>query len=159
MKDEGEGMRDEIDGVKHSVEQFTRTFHPSSLRLSSLALSYSEILKDHLARPRHVGEMRDADARAEQINPVCGDRLCLFMRLNEGRIEAASFLAYGCAPTLACGSALAEMLKGMTIEEAARISREDLTRALGGLPKRKQHAAALAIETLRTAIDSSQATK
>jgi nitrogen fixation NifU-like protein len=119
---------------------------------------YSEILKDHLARPRHAGEMTDADARAEQTNPVCGDRLSLFLKLRAGRIEAASFLAYGCAPTLACGSALVEMIEGMSIEEAARIEREDLTRALGGLPNRKQHAAALAIETLRTALDSLKAT-
>jgi nitrogen fixation NifU-like protein len=136
-------------------------FHLTSLRphSTSLALSYSEILKDHLARPRHAGEMRDADARAEQTNPVCGDRLCLFMRLRDGRIEAASFLAYGCAPTLACGSALAEMLEGMTIEEAGRITREDLTLALGGLPNRKRHAAALAVETLRAALDSARAKK
>jgi len=120
---------------------------------------YSEILKGHLASPRHVGEMREPDARAEQTNPVCGDRMCLFMRLSGGRVVAASFLAYGCAPTLACGSALAEMLEGMTLEEAARITRDDLTRALGGLPNRKQHAAALAIETLRAALDSSRATK
>lgn len=115
---------------------------------------YSEILKDHLASPRHVGEMTDANARAEQINPVCGDRLSLFMRLREGRIEAASFLAYGCAPTLACGSALVEMLQGMMVTDAARINREDLTRALGGLPSRKQHAAALAVETLRAALET-----
>ena len=120
---------------------------------------YSEILKDHLASPRHAGELTDANARAEQTNPVCGDRLALFMRLREGRIEAASFLAYGCAPTLACGSALAEMLQGMTVEDAARITREDLTRALGGLPNRKQHAAALAIETLRAALEASSETK
>src|SRR4051812_15447082 len=106
---------------------------------------YSEILKDHLARPRHAGEMKDADLSAEQTNPVCGDRLALFLKLRDEHIEAASFLAYGCAPTLACGSALVEMIEGMRIEEATRLKREDLTHALGGLPNRKQHAAALAI--------------
>jgi NifU-like protein involved in Fe-S cluster formation len=115
---------------------------------------YSEILKDHLARPRHAGQLPGANARAEQVNPVCGDRLSLFLRLGEGRIEAVSFLAYGCAPTLACGSALAEMLEGMSVEDALKISREDLARALGGLPARKRHAAALAIETLRAALDA-----
>lgn len=120
---------------------------------------YSEILKDHLARPRRAGELINANARAEQTNPVCGDRLCLFMRVHEGRIEAASFLAYGCAPTLACGSALVEMLEGMSVEDASRLRREDLIRALGGLPNRKQHAAALAIETLRSALDSWQQSK
>lgn len=117
---------------------------------------YSEILKDHLANPRHVGEMANADARAEQTNPVCGDRLSLFMRLLDGRIVAASFLAYGCAPTLACGSALTEMIHGMAVEDAALINRGDLTRALGGLPQRKQHAAALAVETLRAALEAAR---
>ena len=69
-----------------------------------------------------------------------------------GRIEAARFLAYGCAPTLACGSALAQMLEGMTIEEAARVTRQEVARAVGGLPARKGHAAALAVETLRAAL-------
>jgi NifU-like protein involved in Fe-S cluster formation len=119
-------------------------------------LSYSEILKDHLAHPRRVGQMPDANASAEETNPVCGDRLHLFLRLREGRIEAASFLAYGCPPTIACGSALVEMLEGMKAEDAARLGREDVTRALGGLPRRKQHAAALAIEALRAALASAK---
>jgi nitrogen fixation NifU-like protein len=115
-------------------------------------LSYSDTFKDHLANPRHAGELPDATAIAEQTNPVCGDRLRLSVRLREGRIEAARFLAYGCAPTLACGSVLAEMIEGMTVEEALRLTRQEIIRALGGLPSRKQHAAALAIETLRTAL-------
>ena len=102
--------------------------------------------------PRNAGELADADAVAEQVNPVCGDRLRLSLRVREGRIEAARFLAYGCPPTLACGSALAEMLEGRTVEEAARTTRDEITKALGGLPSRKQHAAALAVETLREAL-------
>lgn len=116
-------------------------------------MPYSEIFKDHLAHPRHAGELKDANAVAERINPVCGDRLRLMLRLRGERIEAARFLAYGCAPTLVCGSALAEMLEGMTKEEAARLTRQHIVRALDGLPARKQHAAALAIETLRAALD------
>ena len=84
---------------------------------------------------------------------MCGDRLRLYLRLNAYRIEATSFLAYGCPPTLACGSVLAEMIEGMTLDEAARLTRQDIMRALGGLPSRKQHAAALAIETLRAALE------
>ena len=115
-------------------------------------MPYSEALKDHLANPRNAGELADADAVAEQVNPVCGDRLKLSLRVRGGRVEAARFLAYGCPPTLACGSALTAMLEGLTVEEAARISRQEIVRALGGLPARKSHAAALAIETLRAAI-------
>lgn len=116
-------------------------------------MSYSEAFKDHLAHPRNAGELADANAVAEQTNPVCGDRLRLSLLIREGRIEAARFLAYGCPPTLACGSALAEMLEGMTVEDALKLSRKEIVNSVGGLPARKQHAAALAIETLRTAIE------
>ncbi|HEX8285950.1 MAG TPA: iron-sulfur cluster assembly scaffold protein [Pyrinomonadaceae bacterium] len=115
-------------------------------------MPYSDALKDHLANPRNAGTLPDADAEAEQSNPVCGDRLRLALRLRGGRVEAARFLAYGCPPTLACGSALAEMLEGLTPEEAARITREQIARAVGGLPPRKNHAAALALETLHAAL-------
>src|SRR3954447_5872502 len=107
-------------------------------------MPYSPTFKDHLANPRHAGELEDADASAEMTNPVCGDRLRLSLRVNANRIEAARFLAYGCAPTLACGSALAEMLEGMTLADAARVERQEIARAVGGLPARKGHAAALA---------------
>ena len=117
-------------------------------------MPYSAAFQDHLAHPRNAGELADADAVAEVTNPVCGDRLRLSLRLSAGRIEAARFLAYGCPPTLACGSALAEMLEGMRVEEATRLTRQDITRTLGGLPARKGHAAALAIETLRTALET-----
>ncbi|HJU55426.1 MAG TPA: iron-sulfur cluster assembly scaffold protein [Pyrinomonadaceae bacterium] len=115
-------------------------------------MPYSATFKDHLANPRNAGELPDATAVAEETNPVCGDRLRLSIRVRGGRIEAARFLAYGCAPTLACGSALAQMLEGMMIEEAARLTRQEVARAVGGLPARKGHAAALAVETLRAAL-------
>lgn len=115
-------------------------------------LPYSAIFKDHIANPRNAGELPDANVSAEEVNPVCGDRLRLSLRLRGGRIEAASFLAYGCAPTLACGSVLTEMLEGMSIEGALLMTKQEIARALDGLPARKQHAAALAIETLRAAL-------
>ena len=115
-------------------------------------MSYSATFKDHIANPRNVGELPDANASAEETNPVCGDRLRLSLRVRDNRIEAARFLAYGCAPTLACGSVLAEMLEGLKVEDALLLTRQEITRALGGLPARKGHAAALAIETLRAAL-------
>ena len=116
-------------------------------------MAYSEIFKDHIAHPRNAGELLDANATAEETNPVCGDRLRLSFKICDGRIEAARFLAYGCPATLACGSALAEMLEGMTVENALHLARKEIVSAVGGLPTRKQHAAALAIETLRAAIE------
>lgn len=115
-------------------------------------MSYSETFKDHLTHPRNAGELPEANAVAEESNPVCGDRLRLSLLVSDGRIEAARFLAYGCPPTLACGSALAEMLEGLTVAEALQLTRKEIVSAVGGLPSRKQHAAALAIETLRMAI-------
>src|SRR5438477_4212144 len=118
-------------------------------------MTFSTVFKDHLANPRNAGELSDANGVAEETNPVCGDRLRLGLRISNGRIEAARFLAYGCPPTLACGSVLAEMLGGMTIEEAMKLTRKGIADAVGGLSTRKQHAAALAIETLHAAIINS----
>jgi nitrogen fixation protein NifU and related proteins len=117
-------------------------------------LPYSAIFKDHIANPRYGGELPNANAVAEETNPVCGDRLRLSLSVRGGRIVAARFLAYGCPPTLACGSYLTEMITGRMVKEAMSLTRKDLISGLGGLPARKHHAAALAIETLRRAIES-----
>jgi nitrogen fixation protein NifU and related proteins len=115
---------------------------------------YSELFKDHLANPRNGGELQDADLVAEETNPVCGDRLRLSLKINDGTISAARFLAYGCPPVLVCGSALTELIQRKTIADALQVTRKQLVEAVGGLPLRKQHAAALAIETLRSAIEN-----
>jgi NifU-like protein involved in Fe-S cluster formation len=115
-------------------------------------MPYSEVFKDHIAHPRNGGDLSNANAVAEETNPICGDRLRLSLRIDNGTIEAARFLAYGCAPTLACGSVIAEMAEGMSIAEANQLTRKDIVEALGGLSPQKQHAAALAIETLHSAL-------
>lgn len=115
-------------------------------------MAYSEVFKDHLAHPRNAGELPEANATADETNPICGDRLRLSLIIREAKIEAARFLAYGCAPTLACGSVLAEMVEGLTVDEAMKLSRNEIVNTLGGLSPQKQHAAALAIETLQRAI-------
>lgn len=115
-------------------------------------MPYSSIFKDHLAHPRNAGELPDANAVADEKNPVCGDRLRLSLVVKDNRIETARYLAYGCPPTLVCGSILTELIQGKTIEEARHLTRGDLLNAIGGLPSRKHHAAALAIETLNSAL-------
>src|SRR5215210_447441 len=117
-----------------------------------LGMPYSDTFRDHIANPRNGGELSDPTSIAEETNPVCGDRLRLSLRIIDDRIEAARFLAYGCPPTLACGSALAEMLEGMSLEEARALTKDQIVKAVGGLPSRKHHAAALAIETLQSAL-------
>ena len=121
-------------------------------------MPYSAAFKDHLANPRNVGELPDANATAEETNPVCGDRLRVSLRVHGGRIEDAGFLAYGCPPTLVCGSMLTELIVGRTVAEAGGLTRKDLLNAIGGLPSRKQHAAALAIETLESQSNQRAAT-
>ena len=117
-------------------------------------MTYSEVFKDHLANPRCVGEIPNADVVAEQTNPVCGDRLRLTLKIRGDVIQEARYLAYGCPPTLACGSMLTQLLGGITRSQAEQLTKQDISRALGGLPSRKSHAAALAIETLRAALES-----
>lgn len=96
--------------------------------------------------------MQNADATAEDVNPVCGDRLRLSLRCPGSRIAEACFLAYGCAATIACASVLTEIVAGMTPEAALELTRDDLAAALDGIPSRKKHAGTLAIEVLRAAI-------
>jgi NifU-like protein involved in Fe-S cluster formation len=117
---------------------------------------YSSTFNDHIANPRNAGELPDANAIGEETNPICGDRMHLTLRVENERIEAARFLAYGCAPTLVCGSVLTEMITGKTIEDAMLLTRKDLLSKLGGLPSRKHHAAALAVETLKAALQSNR---
>ena len=118
-------------------------------------MPYSSTFNDHIANARNAGELPDANAIGEETNPICGDRMRLSLRVDNERIESARFLAYGCAPTLACGSVLTEMITGKTVADAMLLTRKDLLSRLGGLPSRKHHAAALAIETLRAALQSS----
>ena len=115
-------------------------------------MSYSSVFKDHLAHPRNAGELTDANAVADETNPICGDRLRLSLLVVDDRIEAVRYLAYGCPPTLVCGSILTELISGKTVEEARALRRADLVDAIGGLPSRKHHAASLAIETLNSAL-------
>jgi nitrogen fixation NifU-like protein len=115
---------------------------------------FSEDLLDHFQSPRNVGTMVGADAEAEGENPVCGDRLHIWLRIRDGEVQMATWRAEGCAPVLAAASVTSEIVRGMSLAEAGAVDRETITQALGGLPARKAHAAALAVTTLRTALDN-----
>lgn len=117
-------------------------------------MSYSSKFKDHLAHPRNAGELPGANVVADEKNPVCGDRLRLSLIVKNDRIEVARYLAYGCPPTLVCGSVLTELITGKTTDDARQITKSEVVEAVGGLPSRKHHAAALAIETLNAALDN-----
>ena len=115
-------------------------------------MSYSTEFKEHLANPRNAGELPDANAVADEKNPVCGDRIRLSLIVRDAKVQSARYLAYGCPPTLVCGSVLTELITGKSVDDARKLTRSDLLNVIGGLPSRKQHAAALAIETLNAAL-------
>ena len=114
--------------------------------------SYSDIVLDHAAHPRNQGSLEDANARAYQMNPVCGDVLALSLRIEDGRIRTARFQTEGCTASVATSSILTEMITGLTLEEAAELTHEDISDAVGGLPASKLHSAALVIGALKQAL-------
>ena len=113
---------------------------------------YSAQLLDHFQNPRNTGEIVDADAAAEIENPACGDVLRLTLKVSEGRITQAQFKAKGCVASIACGSALTELIVGKALIEVRNLRRVEVTAAVGGLPQASTHAAQLAIDTLTAAL-------
>jgi len=113
---------------------------------------FSRQLLDHFQSPRGAGELKDADGRAEVTNPVCGDVLLLTLRIVDGMIVDARFKAQGCVPTVACGSALTEIIRGKTVEEARRLEAGQISKAIDGVPQAATHAVALALEALSVAL-------
>jgi nitrogen fixation NifU-like protein len=113
---------------------------------------YAAQLLDHFQNPRNVGEIADADLAAEIENPACGDVLRLTLRTEEQAIAQAKFKAKGCVATIACGSALTELVTGKSFREVRRLEREDVIAAVGGLPQGSIHAAQLALDALAAAL-------
>ena len=111
---------------------------------------YSAQVLDHFENPRNAGELPNADVRVRVENPACGDVLELTATMESGKIAAIRFRAKGCVSAMACGSALTEIVSGMSVEEARRLRREVLVDRIGGLPEASQHAGYLAIDALRT---------
>lgn len=116
---------------------------------------YNPTVLEHLDNPRNVGELADATAHGVATNPVCGDLLHLYLKLADGRICAASFQVEGCPPSIAAGSRLTELLQGKTVTEARALKAKDVSAALGGLPRNKEHCAVLAVDALRAALAQS----
>jgi nitrogen fixation NifU-like protein len=109
---------------------------------------YSPQVLNHFEHPRNAGTVADADATARIENPACGDVLELTVNIAEGRIAEIRFRAKGCVAAMACGSAVTDLVSGRTLDEAKKLSIDDLVHAVGGLPAASTHASHLAMDAL-----------
>jgi nitrogen fixation NifU-like protein len=116
-------------------------------------MEYSEKVKEHFRNPRNVGEIENPDGVGKVGNPVCGDIMDLYIRVQEGVIKDAKFKTFGCGAAIATSSMVTELVKNKTVEEALKISNRAVAEALGGLPPIKMHCSVLAEEALKKAID------
>ena len=120
-----------------------------------MALPYTETVLKHFRNPQNVGKIEDADGKATEGSPACGDMVAVYLKVEPEtkKISDIKFESYGCASNIATGSIITELAKGKTIDEAKKLTWKDASEALGGLPKVKAHCSVLAIEGLRSAIN------
>ncbi len=114
---------------------------------------YNKKVMDHFTNPRNVGEMSDADGTGAEGNPVCGDVMKIFIKVKDDRITDAKFQTFGCGAAIAVSSMVTEMAKGLTLDEAMKITKSSLADALDGLPPQKMHCSNLGADALHKAIE------
>lgn len=113
---------------------------------------YSEKVMDHFQNPRNVGEIKDASGVGTEGNPTCGDLMTIYIKVEDNIITDIKFKTFGCGAAIATSSMITEMAVGKTIEEALKITRNDVADELEGLPPVKMHCSNLAADVLRAAI-------
>lgn len=121
-----------------------------------MASPYNDVVLEHFKNPRNTGRIENPDGKATEGSPACGDMVSLYLNVDPETkvITDIKFESYGCASNIATGSIITELAKGKTIEEAKKITWQDASEALGGLPKIKAHCSVLAVEVLRSAIQN-----
>ena len=114
---------------------------------------YSKKVMEHFLKPRNMGKIDDPDGVGVAGNPVCGDTMTIYIKVKNNRIVDIKFQTFGCAAAIATSSMITELAKGKTIEEAEKITRDDVADALEGLPPIKMHCSNLAADALKAAIE------
>lgn len=114
---------------------------------------YSKKVMEHFMNPRNVGVIDDPDGYGRVGNPVCGDLMEIFIKVRDEKIEDIKFRTFGCGAAIATSSMITEMARGKSLEEAMRITRNDVADALDGLPPQKMHCSNLAADALHAAIN------
>jgi nitrogen fixation protein NifU and related proteins len=113
---------------------------------------YSEKVMDHFSNPRNAGEIEHADGIGEVGNPVCGDMMTFYIKVNDDKLTDVRFKTFGCVAAIAVSSMVSEMAKGKTLKEAKAITRKAVAESLDGLPKEKMHCSNLGAKALAEAI-------
>lgn len=116
-------------------------------------MQYSELVMEHFQNPRNVGVIENADGVGKVGNPVCGDLMEMFIKVEDNRIVDVKFRTFGCGAAIATSSIATEMVKGKTLEEAEALSNKAVAEALGGLPPIKMHCSNLAADAIHAAIE------
>ena len=115
-------------------------------------IGYNETVMDHFMNPRNVGVIENPDGYGKVGNPVCGDLMEIFIKIKDDRIDDIKFRTFGCGSAIAVSSMVTEMAKGKTLDEAIKITRNDVAEELGGLPPQKMHCSNLGADALHAAI-------
>jgi nitrogen fixation NifU-like protein len=118
---------------------------------------YNDKVLEHFNNPRNVGESERKDGVGQVQSPACGDTTFIYLDVKDGVIEDVKFKTFGCAAAIASSSVLTEMAKGLTLEEAKKLTNDQLVGALGGLPPLKIHCSVLAADALHAAIEDYEA--
>lgn len=113
---------------------------------------YSKKVMDHFMHPRNVGEIKDADGIGEVGNPVCGDLMTFYIKVENNKIKDVKFKTFGCGAAIAVSSMVSELAKGKTIEEAMKVTNKMVVGELDGLPSQKLHCSNLGADALHKAI-------
>jgi nitrogen fixation NifU-like protein len=113
---------------------------------------YSDKVMDHFRNPRNVGVIEDADGVGEAGNPVCGDIMKIYLKIDDDVISDVKFETFGCGSAIASSSMATEIIKGKPVEEAAALTNKAVTEALDGLPIHKLHCSVLAEEAIKLAL-------